>query len=82
MNVIADKPVLEDEYLFSDPDFEEIVAFLDSADRTENVFSARIEKNGKQFNVRLLFSKIKILKFTSATLPKLKSGACLSRDDQ
>ncbi len=54
LNIIADRPVLEDEYMFSDPNFEEIVAFLDSPDRTENVFSTRIEKSGKQFYVRVI----------------------------
>lgn len=54
LNIIVDEHILDDESLFSDPNFEEIVAFLDSRDRTENMFSTRIEKSGKQFNVRVI----------------------------
>lgn len=54
LNIIADRPMLEDEYLFSDPNFGEIIAFLDSPHRTENVFSTRIEKSGKQLYIRVI----------------------------
>ena len=54
LNIIIDEPTLEDEYIFSDPNFTEIVAFIDSPHRKENMFSTRIEKSGKQFNVRAI----------------------------
>jgi two-component system OmpR family sensor kinase/two-component system phosphate regulon sensor histidine kinase PhoR len=80
LNVIADKPVLEDEYLFSDPDFEEIVAFLDSADRTENVFSTRIEKNGKQFNVRVIIFEDKNFEIYISDITKAEKRRLLKQE--
>ncbi len=80
LNIIADKPVLEDEYLFSDPDFEEIVAFLDSADRTENVFSTRIEKNGKQFNVRVIIFEDKNFEIYISDITKAEKRRLLKQE--
>jgi len=54
LNVILDKPTLETEQLFSDPNFKDIVQFLNEPSPKENVFSTRIEKSGKQFNVRVI----------------------------
>ena len=53
-NMIIDKPVLEVESVFSDPNFEDFVTFIDSPSRAENMYTRRIEKNGKQFNVRVI----------------------------
>jgi len=54
LNVILDKPTLETEQLFSDPNFKDIVQFLNEPSPKENVFSTRVEKSGKQFNVRVI----------------------------
>lgn len=54
LNVILDKPTLETEQLFSDPNFNDIARFLNEPSPKENVFSKRIEKSGKQFNVRVI----------------------------
>ncbi len=80
LNIIADKPVLEDEYLFSDPDFEEIDAFLASADRTENVFSTRIEKNGKQFNIRVIVFEDKNFEIYISDITKAEKRRLLKQE--
>ncbi len=54
LNVILDKPTLETEQLFSDPNFEEVVHFLDERSQNGNMFSKRIDRSGKQFNVRVI----------------------------
>lgn len=54
LNVILDKPTLETEHLFTDPNFAEVVHFLDEHPQNENIFSKRIDKSGKQFNVRVI----------------------------
>ncbi|HAR38182.1 MAG: hypothetical protein A2W86_08340 [Bacteroidetes bacterium GWD2_45_23] len=54
LNVILDKPTLETEHLFSDPNFAEVVYFLDERSHKENMFSKRIDRSGKQFNVRVI----------------------------
>lgn len=54
LNLIIDKPTFEIEQVFNDYNFEEFIHFLDDQTRTENVFTKRFDKNGKQFNVRIL----------------------------
>ncbi|WP_286832536.1 MULTISPECIES: sensor histidine kinase [unclassified Proteiniphilum] len=54
LNLILDKPTLETEQLFSDPNFTDIVAFIDNRSRDGNVLSIRIFKSGKQFNARVI----------------------------
>ena len=54
LNVILDKPTLETEHLFSDPNFAEVVHFLDEHPQNENIFSKRVDRSGKQFNVRVI----------------------------
>ena len=54
LNVILDKPTLDTEQLFTDPNFKDIVRFLNEPSPKENMFSLRIEKSGKQFNVRVI----------------------------
>lgn len=54
LNVILDKPTLETEQLFSDSNFADIVHFLDERSRNKNMFTKRIDKSGKQFNVRVI----------------------------
>jgi two-component system OmpR family sensor kinase/two-component system phosphate regulon sensor histidine kinase PhoR len=54
INLILESPTLMTENLFADPAFKEVVGFLDRNDSDENVFSKRMEKSGKMFNVRVI----------------------------
>ncbi len=54
INLILESPTLMTENLFADPAFKEVVGFLDRNDSDENVFSNRMEKSGKMFNVRVI----------------------------
>lgn len=54
LNVIIDKPTLEVENIFSDINFDDITQFIDRKIKKETVFSQRIEKNGKQFHIRVI----------------------------
>ncbi len=54
LNIILDKPTLEVEQLFSEPVFNDIVTFINKKPRAGNVFSKRVDKSGKQFNVRVI----------------------------
>ncbi|MDO5664151.1 MAG: ATP-binding protein [Bacteroidia bacterium] len=80
LNIIVDKPVLEDEYLFSDSNFEEIVTFLDSTDRSENVFSTRIEKSGKQFNIRVIIFEDKNFEIYISDITKAEKRRLLKQE--
>ncbi len=80
LNIIVDEPVLEDECLFSDPNFEDIVAFLDSRDRTENVFSTRIEKSGKQFNIRVIVFEDKNFEIYISDITKAEKRRLLKQE--
>ncbi|OPZ29112.1 MAG: Phosphate regulon sensor protein PhoR [Bacteroidetes bacterium ADurb.BinA174] len=80
LNIIVDEPVLEDESLFSDPNFERIVAFLDSTDRAENVFSTRIEKSGKQFNIRVMVFEDKNFEIYISDITKAEKRRLLKQE--
>lgn len=54
LNLILESPTLLTENLFADPAFNEVVGFLDRNDADGNVFSKRMEKSGKMFNVRVI----------------------------
>lgn len=54
LNLILESPTLLTENLFADPAFKEVVGFLDRNDADGNVFSKRMEKSGKMFNVRVI----------------------------
>ncbi|HOO94213.1 MAG TPA: ATP-binding protein [Proteiniphilum sp.] len=54
LNLILESPTLVTENLFADSAFKEVVGFLDRKDEEENVFSKRMEKSGKMFNVRVI----------------------------
>ena len=54
LNIILDKPTLEVEQLFFDSAFRDIVDFLNQESRKGNMFAKRIERSGKQFNVRVI----------------------------
>ncbi len=54
LNVILDKPTLEIEQLFLEPEFADVVAFLDQKGREDNIYTKRVDKSGRQFNVRVI----------------------------
>lgn len=54
LNVIADKTIFDAEKVFSDPHFSDVVRFLEIKPRKENIYTKRIEKSGKQFDVRVI----------------------------
>ena len=54
LNIILDKPTLEVEQLFLDSAFKDIVDYIDQQPRKDNMFSKRIDKSGKQFNLRVI----------------------------
>jgi two-component system OmpR family sensor kinase/two-component system phosphate regulon sensor histidine kinase PhoR len=54
LNLMIDQPTLKEDAVFSDPVFSEVNYFLDHHPAKENIFSTRIKKNGKRFNVRVI----------------------------
>ncbi len=54
LNIIVDTPTLDVEQLFYEPEFKEIVAFLNNENKENNIFTQRFDKSGKQFNVRVI----------------------------
>jgi len=54
INIILDKPTLEVEQLFTDPAFRDIVDYLNQEPRKGNMFSKRVDRSGKQFNLRVI----------------------------
>ncbi len=54
LNIILEKPTLEVEQLFNDSAFKDFVDFLNQESRKGNMFSKRIGRSGKQFNVRVI----------------------------
>lgn len=54
LNVILDEPSLDASEALTDNNFKEIMAFLDMTPRYDSIHSKRIEKNGKQLNVRVI----------------------------
>src|SRR5690554_7830873 len=54
INIILDKPTLEVEQLFTDPAFRDVVDYLNQEPRKGNMFSKRVDRSGKQFNLRVI----------------------------
>lgn len=54
LNEIIDKPTLETEYFFSDPNFSDFIDFLKNDSREENMFTKRLHKNGKKYHLRII----------------------------
>lgn len=54
LNVIVDKPTLEAESILKDINFDDFIDFWKHHNVDDNVYSRRIEKNGKQFNIRMI----------------------------
>ncbi len=56
LNIIMDKPTLDIEQLFSDSAFQDINDYIDQEQeaRDGNMFTKRVDKSGKQFNIRVI----------------------------
>lgn len=80
LNIIADEPTLEDASIFSDSNFREIVHFINSSDRTENMFSTRVEKSGKQFNVRAIVFEDKNFEIYISDITKAEKRRLLKQE--
>ena len=80
LNVILDKPTLETEQLFSDPVFGDVISFLKEDGRAENMFSQRIEKSGKQFNVRVIIFDDQSFELYISDITKLEKRRLLKQE--
>ncbi|WP_298653570.1 ATP-binding protein [uncultured Proteiniphilum sp.] len=80
LNVILDNPTLETEQLFSDPVFGEFVDFLNSPPREGNMFSKRIEKSGRQFNVRIIIFEDESFEFYISDITKSEKTRLLKQE--
>lgn len=80
LNVILDNPTLETEQLFSDPVFGEFVTFLNSQPREESMFSKRIEKSGRQFNVRIIIFEDESFEFYISDITKSEKTRLLKQE--
>ncbi len=54
LNAIMDEPTEDIEDIFNCTELEDFVQFIESEQREENMFTKRIEKNGKKYNVRTI----------------------------
>ncbi len=54
LNAITDDPIEEIENIFDCVELEDFTRFLESDKREENMFTKRIEKNGKKYNMRII----------------------------
>lgn len=80
LNVILDNPTLETEHLFRDPLFDDFVDFLNRQPREENMFSKRIEKSGRQFNVRIIIFEDKSFEFYISDITKAEKTRLLKQE--
>lgn len=80
LNVIVDNPTLETEHLFNDPVFRDFVAFLDAQPREGNMFSKRVEKSGRQFNVRIIIFGDESFEFYISDITKLEKTRLLKQE--
>lgn len=54
INTIMDEPVEDIESIFNCAEFDDFLNFIESEQREENMFTKRIVKNGKKFNMRTI----------------------------
>lgn len=80
LNVLLDTPTLEIKQLFDEPVFGEFLAFLNAKNREGNVFSKRIEKNGRQFNVRLIIFEDESFEFYISDITKSEKTRLLKQE--
>lgn len=80
LNAIIDKPTLEVESVFIDPNFEDFVYFLKAESRNDNMFTKHIEKNGKQFNVRVIIFDDKSFEMYISDITKSEKTRLLKQE--
>lgn len=80
LNIILDNPTLEPELLFDDPVFGEFVDFLNIHSREGNMFSKRIEKSGRQFNVRIIIFEDESFEFYISDITKSEKTRLLKQE--
>ena len=80
LNMILDNPTLETELIFDDPAFGEFVVFLDKRPREGNIFSKRIEKSGRQFNVRIIIFEDESFEFYISDITKSEKTRLLKQE--
>ena len=80
LNVILDKPILETEQLFAAPVFGEVVRFLKEDRREGNMYSQRIAKSGKQFNVRVIIFDDQSFELYISDITKLEKRRLLKQE--
>ncbi|MDY9919734.1 two-component system, OmpR family, sensor kinase/two-component system, OmpR family, phosphate regulon sensor histidine kinase PhoR [Porphyromonadaceae bacterium KH3R12] len=80
LNMILDNPTLETELIFEDPIFSEFVNFLNTKPREGNIFSKRIEKSGRQFNVRIIIFEDESFEFYISDITKSEKTRLLKQE--
>ncbi|MEA5127103.1 MAG: ATP-binding protein [Proteiniphilum sp.] len=80
LNMILDKPTLETELIFDDPVFGEFVTFLNTRPREGNIFSKRIGKSGRQFNVRIIIFEDESFEFYISDITKSEKTRLLKQE--
>lgn len=80
LNMILDTPTLEAEMIFENPLFGEFVVFLDKRPREGNIFSKRIEKSGRQFNVRIIIFEDESFEFYISDITKSEKTRLLKQE--
>lgn len=80
LNMILDNPTLETELIFDDPVFGEFVTFLNTRPREGNIFSKRIGKSGRQFNVRIIIFEDESFEFYISDITKSEKTRLLKQE--
>lgn len=80
LNMILDNPTLETELIFDDPFFGEFANFLNAKPREGNIFSKRIEKSGRQFNVRIIIFEDESFEFYISDITKSEKTRLLKQE--
>ncbi len=80
LNLILGSPTLITENLFTDPSFRKVVAFLDDKRKGEHVFSQRMEKSGKMFNVRVIIFEDQSFELYISDITRLEKRRLLKQE--
>lgn len=80
LNMILDNPTLETELIFDNPVFGEFVTFLNKRLGEGNIFSKRIEKSGRQFNVRIIIFEDESFEFYISDITKSEKTRLLKQE--
>ncbi|MDD4157785.1 MAG: ATP-binding protein [Proteiniphilum sp.] len=80
LNVILESPTLITENLFADPAFRKVVRFLEKDAPSEQVFSQRINKSGKMFNVRVIIFEDRSFELYISDITKMEKRRLLKQE--